>query len=72
MPMYEYSCAECGKAFEELVPLRERHSKRVCPNCGSRKVERLVSVFAMGKPSADTTTSVASCPTCSTGVCDLD
>lgn len=72
MPLYEYACEDCGETFEELVSLRDRHNKRVCPNCGSEQVQRLVSTFAMGKPSANSTTSAASCPTCSTGVCDLD
>ena len=44
MPMYEFVCRECNIRFEELVfsassPLDDI----VCPECGSGKVEKLIS-----------------------------
>ena len=71
MPLYEYSCENCGETFEELISLRDRDSQRVCPTCGSEQVQRLISAFAVGKSSAKAAASAVSCPTCSTGVCDL-
>lgn len=46
MPMYEYVCAECGLAFEQLVRSMAGKEKIECPSCGSKKVERQLSVFA--------------------------
>ena len=43
MPIYEYSCQECDRAFEELVIRRSDEGQVKCPKCGSRRVGRLVS-----------------------------
>jgi putative FmdB family regulatory protein len=43
MPIYEYACSRCGKAFEELV-LRSSDADLVkCPGCGAREVSRQMS-----------------------------
>lgn len=44
MPMFEYKCRECGRKFEELVSGAQ--TAMVCPDCGSHKTEKLLSVFA--------------------------
>ena len=69
MPLYEYQCQRCGTTFEELVSLAERDNGRECPKCHSKRARRLVSLFATG--SSSDSSSVTSCPTCSTGVCNL-
>jgi len=43
MPIYEYTCTECGKEFEELVPLK-RPDNPPCPVCGSAKTEKKMSL----------------------------
>ncbi|MCA9772340.1 MAG: zinc ribbon domain-containing protein [Myxococcales bacterium] len=46
MPIYEYHCPRCDKPFEALV---SRHDADVeCPSCGSKKVEKQLSGFAVG------------------------
>ncbi len=45
MPLYEYECNACRKAFEQLVRAT-RKSMPPCPACGSRRVSRLWSVFS--------------------------
>ena len=40
MPIYEYSCQECDRAFEELVIRRSDEGQVKCPKCGSRRVGR--------------------------------
>jgi len=45
VPIYEFECQACGSRFEELVG---RHVGRaaadvVCPKCGSKQIERLLS-----------------------------
>jgi len=46
MPIYEYLCKQCDKRFEKLV----RATTTVeCPSCRSAKVEKQLSVFALGQ-----------------------
>lgn len=46
MPMYEYACAACRHTFEQWSASMGATEKPVCPSCGGRKVERMISVFA--------------------------
>jgi putative FmdB family regulatory protein len=43
MPIYEYACTGCGHQFEEWQKISDSPVRK-CPNCGKRKVERLVSL----------------------------
>lgn len=43
MPIFEYICNDCGEAFETIIT---GNKKAVCENCGSKKVEKQLSVFA--------------------------
>ena len=65
MPLYEYRCRECEKRFEEFVL---GDSKPRCPACESRKVDKLLSVFAVGAgggpKSAGADYSAGSCGSC--------
>ncbi len=45
MPIYEYSCAECGESFEKLVRTTSGSADIRCPHCNTDKVSRKVSVF---------------------------
>ncbi|MFQ5888898.1 MAG: FmdB family zinc ribbon protein [Gemmatimonadota bacterium] len=42
MPTYEYRCRSCGHAFERFQRISEPPI-RSCPECGKRRVERLIS-----------------------------
>ncbi|MFO7946219.1 MAG: zinc ribbon domain-containing protein [Armatimonadota bacterium] len=69
MPLYEYSCEQCGHTFEKLMQMKSRDENDVaCPECGSDEVRRLISTFAIGKSSSGGGTSGSSC---STGLCNL-
>jgi putative FmdB family regulatory protein len=46
MPLYEFQCTECDRAFEELVRAASATVEVKCPQCGSEHVRRKVSVFA--------------------------
>ena len=41
MPMYEFTCGDCGVEFEELTPADK--AEAACPECGSNKTQRALS-----------------------------
>lgn len=43
MPIYEYRCQDCEEQVEILVSSRTG-APPVCPNCGSTRLERRLSV----------------------------
>jgi putative FmdB family regulatory protein len=45
MPIYEYSCTNCGQRFEKLQK-NEAAETVVCPNCGSTEVSKEFSSFS--------------------------
>ncbi len=50
MPIFEYVCGKCEVDFEELV---RSDTIVACPECGSKKVEKKLSIFAAGSSSKD-------------------
>jgi putative FmdB family regulatory protein len=44
MPIYEYKCRGCGREFELLVL---KGTIAACPACKSKKLEQLLSGFAV-------------------------
>jgi putative FmdB family regulatory protein len=65
MPIFEYRCRECGKTFETIV--HGSNPKTVCKSCGSKKVEQLLSVFAVAGGSSTSTTTAAEPGPCPCG-----
>jgi putative FmdB family regulatory protein len=45
VPIFEFVCGKCGDCFEELVAAAA--DKVPCPVCGSRRVKKAVSGFAV-------------------------
>lgn len=45
MPIFEYRCRDCGKAFEKIVA--SSAIQVICQYCESPQVDRLLSVFAV-------------------------
>jgi putative FmdB family regulatory protein len=41
MPTYDYKCPDCGHEFEAFQSMSASPLKE-CPECGSRKVKRLI------------------------------
>ncbi|MEJ2510099.1 MAG: zinc ribbon domain-containing protein [Anaerolineales bacterium] len=60
MPLYGFVCEDCNDDFEELVMSSAKADDVVCPNCGSRKVQRQLSLVA-GLNSASSSISSSSC-----------
>jgi putative FmdB family regulatory protein len=55
MPLYEYRCQNCDHGFELLV--RESTTLE-CPACHGDKLEKQLSVFAVGHPDGPGSCSV--------------
>lgn len=49
MPIYEYRCHSCKKKFSVLTLRVGERAAAVCPKCGGRAADRLLSRFAMPK-----------------------
>lgn len=47
MPIYEYACEACRKKFDVLTLRVSEAPTAVCKHCGSKRVHRLMSRFAM-------------------------
>ena len=46
MPVYEYACSDCKKAVSVLVRRAGGSTKPACPECGGKRLTRLISGFA--------------------------
>jgi putative FmdB family regulatory protein len=74
MPLYEYQCTDCGAAFELLV---RSSDKPACPNCGSERLDKQLSVPAApvaggsGLPMADRSWGGCGKPGCGPGGCAM-
>lgn len=44
MPLYEYTCADCGKTSEILV--KSSSETPACPHCGGARMAKEFSTFA--------------------------
>lgn len=64
MPIYEYACRDCGERFEALVIGSVPAS---CPACQGDRLEKLLSVFAVGASSGRSQVADAPAPCGSCG-----
>lgn len=60
MPLYEVTCADCGKTSEILA--KSSAEQPVCPHCGSGRVAKEFSTFAAKGLRADHVHSGPDCP----------
>jgi len=60
MPIFEYRCRECGAQFEKIV--RSDREAVSCERCRGRKLDRLLSVFAVSGPTGEAVTESGPCP----------
>lgn len=77
MPVFDYSCSECGKTYDVYHKVREVVEDVVCPQCGSKEHKKLFSMAAvsMGGSSASHSSSAPPCETgggCCGGSCGLN
>ena len=73
MPIYDYKCKGCGKVSE--IFLRNRDNTLIrCPECGSEKMERLVSAsyaIRMGETSTPGATCCGRTERCDAPPCSV-
>lgn len=51
MSEYRFHCEDCDKEFAKSLHMSERdHDAVVCPHCGSRRVQQLVTSFSAVTP----------------------
>jgi putative FmdB family regulatory protein len=60
MPIFEYQCQACGKTSEFLEKADSR-DKHVCSHCGSAKMTRQLSSFAVGRAGCSDSKSCGGC-----------
>jgi putative FmdB family regulatory protein len=49
VPLYQYTCEKCSSTFDQLVRAADRDSSKIkCPECGSTKTKRALSLIAVG------------------------
>ena len=46
MPIYEYMCRDCGTRNEFLEGVTREKVDKVCSECGSTKLDKLISMAA--------------------------
>jgi putative FmdB family regulatory protein len=71
MPMFEFKCNNCNSQFETLVFGNE---DVVCDNCGSKNIEKQLSIFSSKIKSTTDCQMQGICPNgscCSNGMCNL-
>lgn len=61
MPIYEYTCEDCGHEFEHLLRGKETPA---CPVCGAKRLAKKFSV-----PAAHTGGTSPACPAKDAGMC---
>jgi putative FmdB family regulatory protein len=75
MPVYQYACRQCAHRFDRLVTGQARPT---CPACASEDLERLLSLFAVGRGGGGPTPESAGggCGRCGDprgpGACSMD
>ncbi|MGA2780502.1 MAG: zinc ribbon domain-containing protein [Smithella sp.] len=69
MPIYEFRCKKCKNIFESLIFSSVEEKKLSCPKCGTKKPQKVMSVFAGGKSNCSSCSSTSCSSGCSSGCC---
>ena len=62
MPIYEYSCQDCGTKFEKLVRRTADVPGIECPSCGKQHLRQELSTFAAPANGGSKSADLPSCP----------
>jgi putative FmdB family regulatory protein len=50
MPIYAYRCNKCSEKFESFRGIYASDEDVICPNCGERKPQRVISAICGSRP----------------------
>lgn len=67
MPIYDFSCMNCGADFDKLVRNAAAVSSVVCPDCQSDAVKKRLSLVASRSSTPSAGSAAASAAACSPG-----
>ena len=72
MPFYEYKCLDCEKDFE-FFARKMSEEAGCCPECGSKTIKRLISLFGFKSGSTQEgnfrSSSGSACSSCASSSC---
>ena len=68
MPLYEYTCQDCGCKFDTLRAIKNADATIECQHCHSTNTHRKISSF-FAKSEGRTLTTSSNCGSCSGGSC---
>lgn len=70
MPIYEYTCKDCGKRFEIIRTFKEADTPIECKSCSSIHTRRVISVFnAQSGSKIIAGSNTGGCAGCASGSC---
>ncbi len=77
MPIFEYSCDDCGTKFEKLVRRSADADAVACPGCGEKHLKTEYSTFAAraaAPKAAETPCGGGGCGAglCGSGMCGMN
>ncbi len=63
MPVYTYTCKDCGQIFDLLIGVTSEKVELICKKCGSKSIEKTVASFSLGGSDNKSSSLEPSCPT---------
>jgi putative FmdB family regulatory protein len=66
MPIFDFSCNECGKNFDVMISNSDKDKVR-CPQCSSAKVVQKLSLFNTGSGNSSSSGTRDACRSCDRG-----
>lgn len=66
MPIYTYTCKDCGARFDLLIGVTSEKVELKCKKCGSENIRKSFGTFNVGGLGDN---AISSNSSCSTGVC---
>jgi putative FmdB family regulatory protein len=70
MPIYEYTCQDCGGSFETIRPMKDADAELTCIHCESKNVKRILSLFNAASGGKSITSGSGGCSGCAGGSCN--
>lgn len=67
MPLFEFTCTECGATFEKLIRTPSSQGAVLCPSCNSSNTQKLLSGFAVSAAGGGGSAFAANAANCAPG-----